>query len=99
MQYILVALTVTKMNNLQFPILYQLENFNLCNIYSVLLCSQAFVIFVTMSREAIDDYRRYRRDKEANSQKFKKLTRDGIVRVPSSQIQVGHLVILEKVST
>jgi len=56
----------------------------------------AFVIFVTMSREAIDDYRRYRRDKEANSQKFKKLTRDGIIRVPSSQIQVGHLVILEK---
>ncbi|XP_012936830.1 probable phospholipid-transporting ATPase IIB isoform X3 [Aplysia californica] len=56
----------------------------------------AFVLFVTMSREALDDYRRYRRDKEANSQKFKKLTRDGIIRVPSSDIQVGHLVILEK---
>ncbi|CAL1541081.1 unnamed protein product [Lymnaea stagnalis] len=55
-----------------------------------------FVLFVTMCREALDDYRRYRRDKEANSQKYKKLTRDGIVRVPSSDIQVGHLIILEK---
>lgn len=50
-----------------------------------------------MCREALDDYRRYRRDKEANSQKYKKLTRDGIVRIPSSDIQVGHLIILEKV--
>ncbi|XP_059148847.1 probable phospholipid-transporting ATPase IIB isoform X3 [Physella acuta] len=55
-----------------------------------------FVLFVTMCREALDDYRRYRRDKEANSQKYKKLTRDGIVRIPSSDIQVGHLIILEK---
>ncbi|KAH9515664.1 ATP synthase subunit 9 [Bulinus truncatus] len=49
-----------------------------------------------MCREALDDYRRFRRDKEANSQKYKKLTRDGIIRIPSSDIQVGHLIILEK---
>ncbi|RUS73851.1 hypothetical protein EGW08_018395 [Elysia chlorotica] len=55
-----------------------------------------FVIFVTMCREAVDDYRRYLRDKEANSQKYKKLTKDGVVQVPSSDIQVGHLIILEK---
>ncbi|GFS05805.1 phospholipid-transporting ATPase [Elysia marginata] len=55
-----------------------------------------FVIFVTMCREAVDDYRRYLRDKEANSQKYKRLTKDGVVQLPSSDIQVGHLIILEK---
>lgn len=55
-----------------------------------------FVIFVTMCREALDDYRRYRRDKEANSQKFRKLTRDGMVPVPSSNIKVGDLIVVDK---
>ncbi|KAK3707412.1 hypothetical protein RRG08_034469 [Elysia crispata] len=55
-----------------------------------------FVIFVTMCREAVDDYRRYLRDKEANSQKYKRLTKEGVIQVPSSDIQVGHLIILEK---
>ncbi|KAJ8302840.1 LOW QUALITY PROTEIN: hypothetical protein KUTeg_019236 [Tegillarca granosa] len=50
-----------------------------------------------MCREALDDYRRYRRDKEANSQKFKKLTRDGMVQIPSSDIKVGDLIVVEKV--
>lgn len=59
---------------------------------------QGFVIFVTMCREALDDYRRYRRDKEANSQKFRKLTRDGMVPVPSSNIKVGDLIVVDKVS-
>ena len=58
---------------------------------------QGFVIFVTMCREALDDYRRYRRDKEANSQKFRKLTRDGMVPVPSSNIKVGDLIVVDKV--
>ncbi|GFO25333.1 phospholipid-transporting ATPase [Plakobranchus ocellatus] len=56
----------------------------------------AFVIFVTMCREAVDDYRRYLRDKEANSQKYKRLTKNGVIQIPSSDIQVGHLIILEK---
>ncbi|CAG2238567.1 E7.6.2.1 [Mytilus edulis] len=55
-----------------------------------------FVIFVTMCREALDDYRRYRRDKEANSQKYKKLTRDGLISIPSSDIKVGDLIQVEK---
>ncbi|XP_052232597.1 probable phospholipid-transporting ATPase IIB [Dreissena polymorpha] len=55
-----------------------------------------FVLFVTMCREAVDDFRRYRRDKEANSQQFKMLTNSGVVRVPSSSIKVGDLVIVEK---
>ncbi|XP_041375249.1 probable phospholipid-transporting ATPase IIB isoform X2 [Gigantopelta aegis] len=55
-----------------------------------------FVIFVTMCREALDDYRRYSRDKEANSQKYKKLSRDGITSIPSSAIRVGDLIVVEK---
>jgi phospholipid-translocating ATPase len=50
-----------------------------------------------MCREAVDDWRRYRRDKEANSQVYRKLTRDGFVNVPSSDIQVGDLVVVDKV--
>jgi len=35
---------------------------------------QGFVIAVTMLRELLDDIRRYRRDREVNSQSYKKLT-------------------------
>jgi len=52
-----------------------------------------------MCREALDDCRRYRRDKEANSQRYKKLTRDGLVTIPSSDIKVGDLIQVEKVIT
>ncbi|XP_052816784.1 probable phospholipid-transporting ATPase IIB [Mya arenaria] len=55
-----------------------------------------FVLFVTMCREAVDDIRRYRRDKEANSQKFKMFTNSGIQHAPSSGIKVGDLVFVEK---
>ena len=58
---------------------------------------QGFVLFVTMCREALDDFRRYRRDNEANSQKFKSFTSSGIVNIPSSSIRVGDLVFVEKV--
>ncbi len=61
------------------------------------LSLQTFVILVTMIREAVDDIRRYRRDKEVNSQKFTKLTRRGPVKVPSSTIKVGDIVMVEKV--
>lgn len=36
--------------------------------------NQAFVLAVTMAREAVDEVRRYRRDKEMNSQMYSKLT-------------------------
>ena len=58
---------------------------------------QGFVLFVTMCREALDDFRRYRRDKEANSQKFKLFSRDGVTEIPSSKIKVGDLIFVEKV--
>ena len=50
-----------------------------------------------MAREALDDIRRFRRDREVNSQKYTKLTKAGYVKVPSSEIQVSDLIVVEKV--
>ncbi|XP_043364176.1 probable phospholipid-transporting ATPase IIB isoform X7 [Dermochelys coriacea] len=55
-----------------------------------------FVLAVTMVREAVDEFRRYQRDKEMNSQLYSKLTIRGKVQVKSSDIQVGDLIIVEK---
>ncbi|KAM9224395.1 putative phospholipid-transporting ATPase IIB isoform 4-T4 [Dugong dugon] len=55
-----------------------------------------FVLAVTIMREAIDEFRRFRRDKEMNSQLYSKLTVRGKVQVKSSDIQVGDLIIVEK---
>lgn len=66
----------------------------------------AFVLSVTMGKEAYDDYKRNVRDREANSQRYLILepstsdvepdvgphTRS----VPSSSLRVGDLVLLEK---
>ncbi len=57
----------------------------------------AFVIAVTMLREAYDDIKRYLRDKELNSQLYKILTYDGIKMVPSSHLKVSDVIIIEKV--
>ena len=70
----------------------------------------AFVLFVTMGKEAYDDYKRHLRDKEANSAKYLILesesSRANITSslddgphtrsVPSSSIRVGDLILLEK---
>ena len=68
----------------------------------------AFVLTVTMGKEAYDDYKRNLRDREANSQKYLVLdvssyhseaSPDGgphTRSVPSSQLCVGDLVLLEK---
>ncbi|XP_010781032.1 probable phospholipid-transporting ATPase IIB [Notothenia coriiceps] len=55
-----------------------------------------FVLTVTMVREAVDEMRRYRRDKEMNSQLYTKLTVRGKIPVKSSDIQVGDMIIVEK---
>ncbi|XP_073535012.1 probable phospholipid-transporting ATPase IIB isoform X3 [Phyllobates terribilis] len=55
-----------------------------------------FVLAVTMVREAADEYRRFKRDQEMNSQLYSKLTIRGKVQVKSSDIQVGDLIIVEK---
>lgn len=37
---------------------------------------QCFVLFVTICREAVDDWRRHKRDQEVNNQKCKRLLND-----------------------
>lgn len=69
----------------------------------------AFVIAITMGKEAYDDYSRYLRDKEANSTRYLLVLPstseyDGTPKneaistkaIPSSSIQVGSMILLEK---
>lgn len=56
------------------------------------------MLTVTLIREAIDDFRRFMRDREVNSRKYGKLTPKGVVQVPSSKIKVSDLIIVDKVS-
>ncbi|KAI9294229.1 phospholipid-translocating P-type ATPase [Neoconidiobolus thromboides FSU 785] len=59
-----------------------------------------FVLGVTISKEAYDDYQRYLRDKEANSQIFSKIiphnSNFSTENSPSSKIKVGNLILLHK---
>lgn len=59
--------------------------------YWVPLC---FVLFVALCREAVDDIRRYKRDKEVNNQKYYRLVKglENPELVPSSKLRVGDLV-------
>ncbi|AMD20000.1 HCL151Wp [Eremothecium sinecaudum] len=54
----------------------------------------AFVLTVTMSKEALDDISRRRRDRETNNELFEVLSRPHMV--PSSELKVGDLVKLHK---
>lgn len=49
---------------------------------------------MTIFREALDDIRRHRRDKEVNSQKYRRVVRgrETSELVPSSKLRVGDLV-------
>ncbi|KAI7882115.1 aminophospholipid-transporting P-type ATPase, partial [Mucor mucedo] len=55
-----------------------------------------FVLLITISKEALDDYQRYKRDKEANSQLYRRLTSSGNQNIPSSKIRVGDLIHIMK---
>lgn len=56
-----------------------------------------FVLLVTIFREAVDDFRRYQRDREVNSQKYRRLVQNGgLEMVPSSKLKVGDIIIVEK---
>ncbi len=57
----------------------------------------AFVIFISMLREAYDDIKRVHRDKELNSRMYTLLTENGRKKVvPSSKLQVSDVIIIEK---
>ena len=65
---------------------------------NLIIFPQGFVIMVTLIREAVDDVRRWQRDKEVNQQKYKKLTPQGAQRtITSANIRVGDLIFVEKV--
>ncbi|XP_061721077.1 probable phospholipid-transporting ATPase IIB isoform X2 [Cydia pomonella] len=65
-----------------------------------------FVLAVTLFREAVDDFRRYRRDKEVNRQCYERVVLDQNIindyrpfvteRVPASALRVGDIVMLHK---
>ncbi|KAI5190666.1 phospholipid-translocating ATPase [Nematocida minor] len=52
-------------------------------------------IFVYI-KEGVDDYKRYRRDREANDKQCTRYTEGGPVRVPASEIATGDLIIVGK---
>jgi phospholipid-translocating ATPase len=52
----------------------------------------AFVLFVTLIKEGIDDFLRYKRDKETNNTKFKKLTIEGKTEIKSEDINIGDII-------
>ncbi|VDD83642.1 unnamed protein product [Mesocestoides corti] len=55
-----------------------------------------FVIAVTMIREAVDDIRRWMRDREVNNALYTKIIRGGRVTLASAKIQVGDIILLHK---
>ncbi|CDI97912.1 phospholipid transporting ATPase IIB [Echinococcus multilocularis] len=55
-----------------------------------------FVVAVTMIREAVDDIRRWLRDREVNNALYTKVIHRGEVTLPSAKIQVGDIILLHK---
>lgn len=51
-----------------------------------------FVLVLTMLKEAADDLKRYIRDRETNTQKYKKLTDSGLVECTSATLKVGDII-------
>lgn len=54
------------------------------------------VLFITICKEAVDDYKRYVRDKEQNETLFNKVTYNGLVKIKACEIKVGDIIQLEK---
>ena len=50
-----------------------------------------------MIREAVDDLRRYRRDLEVNGARYQRVELTDNRVIPSSDIRVGDLIVIEKV--
>lgn len=74
------------------------KKFKLINTYLDLCMLKIFVLAVTLFREGVDDIRRWQRDEEVNSQKYKRLIRGkdhniGTEYVSSSKLKVGDMVI------
>ncbi|RKO87631.1 hypothetical protein BDK51DRAFT_5631, partial [Blyttiomyces helicus] len=55
-----------------------------------------FVLTVTIGKEGYDDWKRYKRDQEANAQIYQRLSPNGIENVPSANIRVGDMIVVQK---
>lgn len=60
------------------------------------LAPLCLVLTITIIKEAYDDYKRHLRDRDANSQRYTRLTQRGTQQVPSSELHVGDVIVLEK---
>uniref|UniRef100_A0A8C1FG14 Phospholipid-transporting ATPase n=1 Tax=Cyprinus carpio carpio TaxID=630221 RepID=A0A8C1FG14_CYPCA len=82
-----------------FTFLPGVSDYEHCNGLCCLTCfliALGFVLIITIVREAVEEMRCFLRDKEVNSQIYSKLSTRGTVKVKSSGIQVGDLIIVEK---
>jgi len=52
----------------------------------------AFVLFVTLIKEGIDDVYRYQRDQESNNAKYNKITLEGKKTIKSRDIKIGDVI-------
>jgi phospholipid-translocating ATPase len=50
------------------------------------------ILIITLTKEAYDDYLRWKRDKEVNNQRYKRISENGIVETSSSDIKVGQIL-------
>uniref|UniRef100_A0A0G4HX08 Phospholipid-transporting ATPase n=1 Tax=Chromera velia CCMP2878 TaxID=1169474 RepID=A0A0G4HX08_9ALVE len=61
---------------------------------STYLAPLIFVLTVTLSKEAYDDFQRYLRDKELNGEEYTRMTPDGPEPIAAADIKVGHVIVI-----
>lgn len=54
----------------------------------------AVVLAITILKEAVDDFKRYQRDKETNNQEFTKVSEEGLIKITAAEIEVGDILQL-----
>ena len=50
------------------------------------------VMVLTLGKEAYDDFKRYKRDKESNSTIYRKIYKNSIKNINSAKIKVGDIL-------
>lgn len=54
-----------------------------------------FVLLVSLVKELVDEFQRWKRDRELNLQKYKVLSADGVTLMASQSLCVGHVIEIE----
>ncbi|RUP50299.1 hypothetical protein BC936DRAFT_139704 [Jimgerdemannia flammicorona] len=91
-----IFVSTWRMLILHIPSIYQSQFLILLGYIFTYFGPLCFVLIITISKEALDDWHRFKRDKEANSQLYQILTPDGVKNVPSSKLKVGDMAIVRK---